>query len=349
MEMLIAAAMILSMILIAVRLILKKGNKKSWCILVSAALVILLEMAISGNMISMSLLTMNMMPSVVALWLLSSSFSGTDMSKWAVRLMFIFNLLLLIVQFCRMTGSHGDIPDELAVKIASSMAVLLCGLFFYGIVKRVGNVKTLMKNAGVWAVVCIYVDAVYLGFSVAGVALLQIGCSLVAVPVLGGVIISIGYRILNESAFVFRQNHERVIVESMKVVMVQGTSDKTHIDEVYKELYDRVVAYFETYKPYLDSELTIHSLVKDLYSNKLYISRAISHFTGRNFCQFVNYYRVMFSMESFRDNPELKVHELATLCGFNSLVSYNMAFRLFMGETPSEWCRKERTKLIKKK
>jgi phosphoglucomutase len=54
-------------------------------------------------------------------------------------------------------------------------------------------------------------------------------------------------------------------------------------------------------------------------------------------------------MDSFRNNPTLKVAELSSLSGFNSVVSYTSAFRLFMNETPSEWCRKERSKLLKTK
>ena len=135
----------------------------------------------------------------------------------------------------------------------------------------------------------------------------------------------------------------------MKLTKVETALDPSGIDDVYQDIYERVVTYFETEKPFLDSELTINDLVKVLYSNKLYISRAISQFTGRNFCQFVNYYRVTYSMEMFRDNLDLKIHDLATGSGFNSDVSYNMAFRLFMGETPGEWCRKERSRKLKTK
>ena len=100
---------------------------------------------------------------------------------------------------------------------------------------------------------------------------------------------------------------------------------------------------------YLNSSLTINDVVKVVFTNKLYISRAISQFTGRNFCQFVNYYRVTYSVRTFRDNPALKVAELALMSGFNSVVSFSMAFRLYMGESPSDWCRKERSRLIRRK
>ena len=117
----------------------------------------------------------------------------------------------------------------------------------------------------------------------------------------------------------------------------------------YEDIYTRIVTLFETEKPYLNSELTINDIVKVTFTNKLYISRAISQFTGRNFCQFVNYYRVYHSIQIYRDNPDMKVIDMATQSGFNSTVSYSMAFRLYMGECPSDWCRKEKLKLRRRK
>ena len=117
----------------------------------------------------------------------------------------------------------------------------------------------------------------------------------------------------------------------------------------YKELYERIEHYFHTSRPYLNGNLTINDVVKVVYSNKVYISQAICHYTGRNFRQYVNYHRVMYSVELFRNNLELNVASLAEKSGFNNMVSYTMAFRLFMNETPSEWCRKERAKILKPK
>ena len=162
-------------------------------------------------------------------------------------------------------------------------------------------------------------------------------------------VMALAFRIANDSAMIFSHRMERRILESLKVAAVEVPNDVTKADTAYQEIYDRIVAYFETEKPYLRSDLIIDDLVKVVFSNKLYISRAISQITGRNFCQFVNYYRVIHSMECFRNNPDHKIHELASMSGFNSIVSYNMAFRLFMGENPSDWCRKEKSRIIKKK
>ena len=133
----------------------------------------------------------------------------------------------------------------------------------------------------------------------------------------------------------------------MKISHVKVANEESDEDDQYKDIYERVVAYFEETKPYLNGELTINDVVKVVFTNKLYISRAINQYTGRNFCQFVNYYRVTYSVRLFRQNPELKIIELANSSGFNSVASFNMAFRLFMNENPGAWCRKERLKHLR--
>lgn len=149
-------------------------------------------------------------------------------------------------------------------------------------------------------------------------------------------------RIATESYFVIMRDHERKIMESMKIT--QSDSDNAGINEVYRQVYERLLEYFECNQPFLDSNLTINDVVKVVFSNKVYISRAISKYTGKNFCQFVNCYRIAYAVKCFHENMDLKITELAQMSGFNSVVSYNMAFRLFMNENPSEWCRKERAK-----
>ena len=135
----------------------------------------------------------------------------------------------------------------------------------------------------------------------------------------------------------------------MRISPVEPSASGAAENNVYKELFERIQEYFDQEKPFLNGNLTINDVVTKVFSNKVYISRAIVQFTGRNFCQYVNFHRIMYAMECFRMNTELKVSELWQLCGFNTIVSFNMAFRLFMDENPSEWCRKEKIRLSKKK
>lgn len=238
---------------------------------------------------------------------------------------------------------------------SSIMTIASAVLFIVGLWLRIRNVREVMRAGSVWVSLSLAVDSIYIMtmftfIMVYGLFVLSgcddnsfIGC-LVAVLYVG-ILTAFGSRIVSDSLFVFMQRHERRIVESMKVTQVEVATDSSRIEMQYKELFERVQAYFTETKAYLKGDLTIGDVVQSVYTNKLYISRAISQSTGRNFCQYVNYFRVTHSVESFRANPKLKIHELANMSGFNTVVSFNMAFRLYMGENPSDWCRKEKKRL----
>ena len=251
------------------------------------------------------------------------------------------------------------LPGSMYLALAGVMAVASSVIFMYMIWRRIRDVKSVIKSGNVWSFVTLSVDVVYVSVPLVVILLLlsveavlpgAIRVSYVAVIMLMSEMLAIGLKILFDSAFILMHDHERVIVESMKISRADvGIGGEMKGEDKYKELYERILLYFEVSRPYLHGDLTINDVVKVVYSNKVYISQAICHYTGRNFRQFVNYHRVMYSMELFRNNLEMKVAELAEKSGFNNMVSYTMAFRLFMDETPSEWCRKERAKILKPK
>lgn len=92
-------------------------------------------------------------------------------------------------------------------------------------------------------------------------------------------------------------------------------------------------------EPYLNDELTIAELAHAMLTNKTYLSRTINIKSGKNFCTYVNEYRIKYSVEIMKKDHRVKVVELAVVSGFHTVASFNMAFRLFMGDTPSEYMR----------
>lgn len=312
---------------------------------------------VSGSACNVTLL-MDVMPSLAFMMMISSSlwecrkvnglFGVTIAAETVLAIYYLlcsFGLVPVITAdaFYVWTAIFGIMP-----------VVFHLGTFFC----KVRSIKAVMKSGSVWAFLSLGVDSFYLlvysCLLSAGISswAMTDGCRQAAIMTttvfLTFMEVALAYRLVSDSLFIFWSKQERSIVESMKITNVEAASDASKIDAVYKDVFERVEAYFENEKPYLNSELTINDLVKVLYSNKLYISRAISQFTGRNFCQFVNYHRIMYSTECFKANHDLKIHEMASMSGFNSIVSFNMAFRLFMGENPSDWCRKERGRFIKR-
>lgn len=291
---------------------------------------------------------------LIPLFLLSSSMWPMSASlHWvrsAVALMF---LLLMYYLLCIFSLAEYIAPDIYKWCVLG-LTLCFAFLFLLGVWYRVREVKAVMQAGTVWANVSFIVDSIYVVFVLVEVAALMALWNESQTPqcvfsvLLCAAAASYGIRIACDSLFVFYRRHERRIVESMKISPVEVTGTGAREDDLFKDIYGRILEYFEQEKPFLNGDLTINDVVSVVYTNKLYISRAISQCTGRNFCQFVNYHRVMYSVECFRKNPELKVAELWPMCGFNTIVSFNMAFRLFMGENPSDWCRKEKIRIFRK-
>ena len=123
-------------------------------------------------------------------------------------------------------------------------------------------------------------------------------------------------------------------------------SDSYELTAIDQMLYDRCCRYMTERKPFLVESFSLQDLANAVYTNRASLSRIINRFSGRNFRQYVNYYRVMYSMELFRNNMSLRVVDLAQLCGYRSVTAYYQNFKKVMGELPSQWCARIRRKYI---
>lgn len=130
---------------------------------------------------------------------------------------------------------------------------------------------------------------------------------------------------------------ERKVKDIIKGNLRTSFIDKAEEDKKMNNLYSRVMLYMNEKQPFLDPDFRMENMAEDLYSNKLYLSRTINLLSGRNFRQFLNYHRIQYAISLFKKDPRLKVGEVASMSGFNSAVSFNMAFKVNMGKTPSEW------------
>ena len=109
-------------------------------------------------------------------------------------------------------------------------------------------------------------------------------------------------------------------------------------------LYDRCCRYMADRKPFLVESFSLGDLANVLFTNKVYLSKTINYYSGKNFRSYINYYRVMYAMELFRRNKSLTVTELGSLAGFHSGTTFNQAFKAVMQESPSTWCARLRKK-----
>ena len=287
-----------------------------------------------------------------------SLFPNTFMTPSQKRVVILFSQsisALLSIYYILCFAGLCVVPGDVGLRIMAVVATLMhLFLSSWIIFFKIHNIHALMQTGTVWTVLCLSVDAIYAEvllvlMTVYSAAVTLAGVCLTVALIMGAMLFALGLRMTEDSVLVLFRRHERRIVESMRISPIESIPSNPGEENVYKELFERIQEYFDEEKPFLNGNLTINDIVTEVFSNKVYISRAIVQCTGRNFCQYVNYHRIMYAMECFRQNTELKISELWPLCGFNTIVSFNMAFRLFMDENPSEWCRKEKIRLSKKK
>ena len=115
------------------------------------------------------------------------------------------------------------------------------------------------------------------------------------------------------------------------------TGEKTEEMARMSRLYTRVVSLMEQKRPFLAGNFGLDDLASAVFTNRGYLSRTINILSGRNFSQFVNYFRVRYGAELIRKDPGLRLISVAQMCGFHSTPSFNAAFNVNMGETPSQY------------
>jgi AraC-like DNA-binding protein len=103
------------------------------------------------------------------------------------------------------------------------------------------------------------------------------------------------------------------------------------------ELISKLLNYVAEKKPYLDSELTLSSLAKNLSISRSQLSLLINEGIGDNFYDFINKYRVE-EVKKLMVDPQVKNYNLlgiALEAGFKSKSTFNLIFKRFTGLTPT--------------
>lgn len=93
----------------------------------------------------------------------------------------------------------------------------------------------------------------------------------------------------------------------------------------------------ETEKPYLNPDFRLIDLRDVLPLNRTYLSQLIKNTYGCNFYQFVTNYRIEEAKRLLRENPYMKMQDVAEQSGFSSPTVFTRIFAKETGFLPSEW------------
>ena len=92
-----------------------------------------------------------------------------------------------------------------------------------------------------------------------------------------------------------------------------------------KILLQSLLHLMETKKPYLEPDLSLTQLSKELGTNRTSLSNIINQYMQTNFCTFVNKYRIEEVHHYLKDKPNASNQELAQMAGFGSVSSMKRA------------------------
>ncbi len=99
----------------------------------------------------------------------------------------------------------------------------------------------------------------------------------------------------------------------------------------------KIQSHFEDNKPYLDNDYTLTTLSEDLNIPKHLLSNVFSSQFQMSFTDFMNSRRVEIAKVKLVNEQHLTVSSVAYDCGFNTLSSFNQAFKKFTKTTPSRY------------
>ncbi|WP_290293456.1 helix-turn-helix domain-containing protein [Lutimonas halocynthiae] len=102
---------------------------------------------------------------------------------------------------------------------------------------------------------------------------------------------------------------------------------------------NKLAKYMMDTEKYLDSELNIVDLSKELNISSKLLSQVINEGYNCNFFDFVNNYRIDMATSLFRNQTDTKltISEVMYDSGFNSKSSFNTAFKKFTQKTPTQF------------
>jgi AraC-like DNA-binding protein len=119
-----------------------------------------------------------------------------------------------------------------------------------------------------------------------------------------------------------------------------GKYDKAILPKDVREKYkQKLIHYMESYKPYIDSELTLRTLSEMMSIPQRHLSHVLNESLKQNFFDFINRYRVD-EVKKLLKEPKYQhytVLAVAFEAGFSSKSSFNLVFKKYTKMTPSQY------------
>lgn len=138
------------------------------------------------------------------------------------------------------------------------------------------------------------------------------------------------------SWFVLKAMRNPELFTSVYLTSALPNHTQINLQAEYENDILRLSEYMSEYKPYLEEEVTLHSLALKIGFKEKHLSFIINKVVGQHFFDFINSYRIEEAKELLK-KKELNIQQIMFEVGFNSKSSFNTAFKKYTSLTPSEY------------
>jgi tetratricopeptide (TPR) repeat protein len=123
------------------------------------------------------------------------------------------------------------------------------------------------------------------------------------------------------------------ILPGLKPLTLEGE------EKIDDPLFQKLIFYFETDKPYLKTDLKFDQVASHLKINRKQLLQLIQQETGMNFNSFVNKFRIHEALRLLADQglKNYKIEVIAKESGFGSKANFYAVFTQVTGSKPSEY------------
>lgn len=129
-----------------------------------------------------------------------------------------------------------------------------------------------------------------------------------------------------------------IVIRNRYIDKIDQTKYKTTpiSDEQIESIYSKTLNIIEGESQYKNPELTLKTLSGDLHVSTQVLSMVINQKSKMNYNSFINSYRIKEASRLLgdEDHNNLTVASIAFEVGFNSISSFNTAFKKQVGQTP---------------
>ncbi len=153
-----------------------------------------------------------------------------------------------------------------------------------------------------------------------------------SISVLLALIYILGYYGLMQKKIFIPVSNQDEIIEQQKYKSSSLSDDKKN------QIKNQIINYFDSQKPYLNSDFNMEFLSEKLEIPKHQITEVLNTVIRKKFFSFVNSYRVndVKKMLSENSNP-YSIEAIGYECGFNSKSSFFTVFKNITGQTPLQY------------